>query len=385
MKNTLEKINKASLRLLEPLEAEDMYKTIIEEAKSLTLGHAGIIQIEKNDELERVFSSANVINTTKVRKRGFTYKAYKNNKLTILDSTILKQIHSQLYDRGLQQAVLIPLSYKGRSIGVVTIQLIKSREFSEQEIEGLRLFGSLASLAIRKTQLYEEQRKSLEVRDLFISLASHELRTPLTSINGYIQLLYSKLGKQETSEGKWIRELVDESQRLTNLVKELLEINRIRQGQFQFSFTEVKVVDIIQKAVERLLIIHKDRQIVVSNKITSSDNIIGDPDKLLQMMTAIIENAIKFSPSIFNIEVEIKERKKHVVISVTDKGVGIKDEDLQRVLEGFYKGSQQEKEGIGVGLVMARHIIQAHHGGIVMRSKPKKGTEVTITLPKAKL
>src|SRR5690606_7915517 len=118
-----------------------------------------------------------------------------------------------------------------------------------KETDILKLFGSFASLAIKKNELYEETKNALEVRDMFISLASHELRTPLTSINGYIQLLHSRKDKLGHSESKWINELYEESKRLTNLVRELLEVNRIKQGQLQFILRETKFSDIVTSAI----------------------------------------------------------------------------------------------------------------------------------------
>lgn len=385
MEKVLEKINQASLKFLIPLPSEEMYKVIVDEALRLLESEYGSIFLAERGSLERVYATADFLNEVRIRNHGNTYKTFKSSKPMVIDAEGISNFHKTFIDNGIRSIIHVPLSYRNESIGVLALHSKRNKHFSGKELHILKLYGSLASLAIKKTQLYEETQKAVEVRDLFISLASHELRTPLTSINGYIQLLHGKLGKQDTNEGKWVRELYEESQRMTSLVKELLEVNRIKQGQFQFSFVEVNFFEIVAKTIKRLSVLNKEYELVFKNKTSAGELfIIGDPEKLLQMITAFLENAIKFSPVQFTIEVILRETKKHVILSIEDKGVGIKKEDLELIMEGFYKGSQQDKEGMGVGLVLARHIIQAHHGELVIKSDIKKGTKVEVRLPKVR-
>ncbi len=382
MEKILEKINTAAIKFLVPLTTEETYTAIIEEAEKIIGGEYGSILLVVNNELKRVYTDASFLKGIKPRIAGNAFKAYATRELIVVDSNTINQYSPLYVEHGIQTLVHIPLSYKEKSIGVLTINMRSIKKFSNQDLHSFKLFGSLASMAIRKMQLYEETKNALDTRDLFISLASHELRTPLTSINGYIQLLHGKLSSKNTVEAKWVNELYDESGRLTNLVKELLEINKIKQGQLQFDLQECTVEDFIDAAVERYTFINKERKVLYSKELSTDETkVVGDCNKLLQMVSALLNNADKFSPKETSIEVLVKDTKSHVVIQIKDQGDGMTREDINKVFEGFYKAGKDQSEGLGVGLLLAKHIVQYHHGSIVLKSKKQKGTTVEVRLP----
>lgn len=310
----------------------------------------------------------------------------KNRAPHVKSNADIIKVHPEIKAKGIKSTIFIPLFYRNKSMGVLSLDSENDRKITKEELGVYKLFGSIASLAIRKTELYAETQKALETRDLFISLASHELRTPLTSLNGYVQLLYSKLGKENTSEGRWTRELYEESGRLTSLVKELLEINRIKQGQLQYNLRECSLGEIITKAIERSSFLSKERPIIFKDEVAKGQDIlIADSDKLLQMVGGLIRNAIKFSSPLTTIYITLSEEKKALVLIIKDEGEGIRQEDLPHVFEEFYKGinsKQKEEQGMGVGLLLARHIVDYHKGTIGITSTVGEGTEVKVKLPK---
>jgi len=129
--------------------------------------------------------------------------------------------------------------------------------FTEKEVNILKLFSSVASLAVIKMRLLNETQKALETRDLFISMAAHEFRTPLTTISGYTQLLYTKLAGANTSESRWIEELIWETSRLTILVNELLAANRIKSGKLQYIWKECSLKEVISRAILAFRFTHR--------------------------------------------------------------------------------------------------------------------------------
>lgn len=386
MLNTLEKINSAGIKFLSPLSPLETYETIAGETRRLVPKAAYVtIYLERNGELERVFTTEEQFRKIKIKKNEYTHKSYDNHKTYVIEKKVIKNINPILKKLDINSTVFIPLSYKNKAIGVLSIDSVKRDTFSTRDLEILKLFSSMATMAIRKTELYTETQNALEMRDLFISLASHELRTPLTSINGYIQLLHNKFANKETSEAKWIRELYSESIRMTNLVKELLEINRIKQGQLNYNFIECDLAKIINDGIERVQFIKEDRKIIVKNKITGENGIvIGDYDKLLQMISAVLSNAIKFSRNDTTIDISLHIQKSNLLLSIRDEGEGIRKDEMARVFEEFYKGSnslRNQKEGLGIGLLLAKHIAASHKGEITIKSQENEGTEVQIRLP----
>src|SRR5258708_23087690 len=157
--------------------------------------------------------------------------------------------HPELNKDKIKSSIFIPLSYESKSIGVLTLDSKKKEYFDKKKKNTLILFGSLASLAIKKAQLYNEVKQAADVKDLFISLAAHELRTPLTSVNGYIQLLKTRIKNRKKIPSKWVMELEMESNRLKQLVEEFLEINSIRTGKIQFDFKEASLSKIIKRSI----------------------------------------------------------------------------------------------------------------------------------------
>lgn len=379
----LENIYDSTLKFLAPLNLEDTYRKIIEESIKLTRGEYGTIYWEKDSELHRVFS--NMPRLIELRKGGYRYRVFKEGKSMVLNKrklNTLKVLHPELEEIGARSVLVVPLVNEGKSVGLLTIDSRKDERFTEKDLEILKLFGSLASISIKKALLYEEIKQSLENRDLFISLASHELRTPLTTIDGYIQLLLSKIGERKPIDNKWILELAFESQRMKNLIDEFLEINRIRVGKMQFNFGEVSLTEVVDHAVATLKFNYPQRKLELKNSLPKKDLVIGDSDKLHQVFMNILENAVRYSGKDRKIRLNLRKSSEYFEVKVSDEGGGISEKDLPNIFKGFYKGQNSKHEGMGLGLFLAKNILDAHRGQIDIHSKPGIGTNVTVKLPK---
>lgn len=385
--STLEDIYASVLKFLIPLSTEETFETIAYEAMALVNGKNASILLEDKGALKRVYATSPLSFRIKTRSKGYRYEAFKKAKAQVIHASVvekLKKVHPEIGEFGGKSIILIPLTNQGKPFGLLTVISSKDRMFTKKDLDVLKLFGSLASLAIRKSELYEKLKDSLETRDLFISLAAHELRTPLTTINGYVQLLLSKLAKKKPIHGEWIMELGLESQRLKNLIDEFLEINRIRTGKLQYNWQECKIREITRRVVANFKINNPDRKLIFKDKLGSiNDIIIGDKDKLIQVFNNVLENAEKYSPDNRKISFTIKYDFPYFILDVTDQGQGIKQKDLPQVFKGFYKGENSLHEGMGLGLFLSKKIIESHHGEISLRSQINKGTKVRVKLPKA--
>lgn len=380
--NILDSISSSAVKFLSPLTIEETDRVIISEAKKIIGGEYGTILLKKNRELERVYTDAVFLKSILPRKSGTLYETFSHKVPRVIQVDELEQVSDVIRKNKIVTMVQLPLVYKGKASGVLGIYSIKRLSFSEKDLSLLSIFSSLASMAIMKTQLYAQTKSALETRDLFISLASHELRTPLTSINGYIQLLSGRFKDQDTIEGKWIHELMEESKRLTQLITELMEINKIKQGQLQYNLRECRVEDFVDTSIKRYSFVNPKRKIVLRESRGSKRvKIIGDSSKLIQMTTELLSNADKFSPPDSPISVNITSDKKYLTLQVIDKGKGIEKSEQQKIFEGFYKGAHMQVEGLGVGLLLTRHIVQYHHGEISIRSAEDEGTVVSVNLP----
>lgn len=378
----LERINHSSLRFLQALTLQETFAIIIEEAIKLVGGDGGYLALSEEGSLVINYAYPISLADIKMRKNGFSYTAYIKRKAFVTSTEDFKNIHPELIKAGIQSTIFIPLSYKSKSIGVMNIMSKQiSRKFSQKELSILKLFGSMASLAIRKAQLYAETKSALDNRNLFLSMSAHEFRTPITTISGYAQLLKSKI-KTDSPEKKWSEEIYIESQRLTRLVNELLEVNRISSGEFQYNFHECNVFKILDQAVAAFKLFRPKRQIIFNATSNIDGIIIGDDDKLMQVFINILDNADKFSPIDKKIEVRLKDAKHQLIIQIKDYGQGIARQDLPRVFEGYYRGSNNTKEGMGLGLYLSYQVVKRHKGEILIKSKVGQGTTVEIRFPR---
>jgi K+-sensing histidine kinase KdpD len=247
----LENLNASAIKLMETHSVETLAATIVNEARKLVQAEHGSIFLEQEEKLERIYTSSPALRDVKARKKGFTERAFKLRTVTTLEGKKLQTLNPKVREMNVHSLIMIPLYHRTQSIGVLTMYFEKDGRFSDKELHILKLYGSMASLAIQRARLHESTTQAVELRDRFISLASHELRTPLTSINGYIQLLHSKLAEKNTIESRWIKELYNESTRMTNLVKDLLDVNRIKQGQLALVFSEVSITDVLQRVIAK--------------------------------------------------------------------------------------------------------------------------------------
>lgn len=381
--NTLEDIYKASLKFLERLTPQETLSTIVGEAVKLVNGEYGSILLENENYLVRIYASNPLAYQTQIRMDGNTYKCFRTGKPILETIKKMQNAHPELKKAGISSTIFIPLTNKS-SIGVLTVNSKRNQNFTSYQMRILQLFGSMASLAIRKTQLYDEIKKALDMRDMFISMASHELRTPLTTISGYVQLLQLKIKKEDGVSKIWMDELSKEVDRLTSLVKELLEINRIKAGNLQYFFKESNISEIVDRAVKNIEFGHPEKKIILENKLGRDDVVICDDDKLLQVINNILENAAKYSPVGKEIKMILTKKNNQLRIIVKDKGIGIPSKDLPDIFKGYFHGKNHTREGLGLGLFLTKSIIEKHLGSIKIKSAENRGTTVEVILPKVK-
>lgn len=382
----LQKIYKASLKFMTPLNKEETYTVLLDEAIKLVSANYGHIVLKEEGGYKKVYSSSPASFKSPVKPRGFVHKVFTKRVPIIAEVNKTFKDHPELKEQGIKSTILIPMANKGESLGVLTLNSTNKHHFGEEELNILTLFGAMATLAIRKAQLYDELSKALETRDLFISMAAHELRTPLTAISGYSQLLKTKSERFGSREAKWIEELSWEVLRMTNLVNELLEVNKARKNELNYVLKECSMNQIIDRALMDFRFSHPERRVVFTSKAgEGKDKIIGDFDKLLQANINLLENASKFSPPNTGITITLTHRSSCLKISIKDCGKGIPEEEHHKIFESFYKGSNNSREGMGVGLYLVKNIIDRHHGTVSVKSKLNEGTTVEIKLPSAKI
>ncbi len=379
----LERIYDSSLKFLAPLSLYETYTYLIREATKLTGAEYGTIFIKEKDKFERVYSTVPPESQIQPRKRGFVYKAFQNKKITVLTTKQFKSAHPEFQNTKTKSIVIIPLTYKNKSIGVISLDSIRKEYFTPKRLEILLVFSSFAYLAIQKTQLYSATKDALDARDIFISIVAHNLRTPLTSVVGYTDLIHKKLSSGKVPKKEWAQIVKNETALLNTVINNILETNQVKTNKYEYKLMQHDMCNIIEKAVCNFKKCYPKHVIKVNNKL-KQDNcfVIGDNNKLEQAIDHILANSAQFSPPTKPIKLNVSAKNHSILVSIKDKGKGIPKKDQSHIFKQFYRGSNSKSENMGMGLFLTKKILEKHKGKIEVQSTPTKGTTVRITLPR---
>jgi len=231
------------------------------------------------------------------------------------------------------------------------------------------------------TGLQELDRK----KDEFLSVASHELRTPLTTIKGYTQLLAQTINDISREDRvTYLSAVLGEIDRMMGLISELLDVSRIETNRLQLHPQSVNWLQFLEKQASAFRVQNRGRRINFLPKIGETALHV-DPDRIRQVVDNLLSNALKYSPDGSDIDVVVEERPGSIATSFIDHGIGIPKDEVPQLFERFHRArnvSSRYYGGLGLGLYIAKAIIQAHGGTIRIQSEEGKGSTFTITLPR---
>src|SRR5207302_550937 len=223
-----------------------------------------------------------------------------------------------------------------------------------------------------------EQRK-----DEFIGMASHELKTPITFLRGFTQLLIRKLKNQGLPEPVAMLEKMEtQITRLNKLVSDLLDVSKIRAGKLDYAEETIDIDALIHDIADTMQQISTTHTIAIHG--ASHRHIVGDSDRLGQVFTNLISNAVKYSPQANQVDISLAASQHTVTVSVRDYGIGIPKEHQQKIFDRFYRASEvrdQTFPGLGMGLYISSEIVKRHGGRLWVESTEGKGATFFISLP----
>jgi signal transduction histidine kinase len=224
------------------------------------------------------------------------------------------------------------------------------------------------------------------IKEEFIANLRHELKTPLVPIRGYSEIIYDgNLGEINQKQKEALKKMIDSSEKMERLIDSLIFISVAKSGDIEYTFTTLKIDDIAMGAIADIADQFNQREQETDIDIRPElPYLEGDRKYLKEALIQILENASKFSPNGQNIQLIIHEGYKSLHIKVIDKGIGIPEDELENIFARFYQidGSKTRRYGgNGLGLHIAKTIVEAHRGDIWIESEPEIGTTVHIRLP----
>ncbi len=244
--------------------------------------------------------------------------------------------------------------------------------------------GMVLGVVLVLRDLSRERRLS-QMRTDFVANVTHELKTPLTSIRMFAETLRMKRARSETEQQECLDVIVGETQRLSRLINTVLDFSKIERGQKRYRMAEVNVSEVAQSTLNTLKYSLEEQGFGLEAQIEPGLCAFGDADALEQAMLNLIDNAVKYSRENKSVSIGLWAQDGRIFFRVTDRGIGIREADLGRIFEKFYRGHAEtvrDTGGAGLGLTVVRHIVVAHQGKIEVQSKVGEGSSFTISLPK---
>jgi signal transduction histidine kinase/CheY-like chemotaxis protein len=309
----------------------------------------------------------------------------------------------------------VPIPEGDEIIGVLSVQSTEQENrFNENDQRLLTTIASSVGVALRNAQLFEDveqakmeaekaskiAEKANEAKSAFLSTVSHELRTPLTSVLGFAKIINKRLndkifpavdqsdpktGKTITQINENLQVVISEGERLTHLINDVLDLAKIEAGRMEWNQENVSLAEVVERAVLATTSLFDQKGIKLIKKIDNNlPDIIGDPDKLIQVVINLFSNAVKFTEK-GNVTCEVSQKDSEVIVSVSDTGIGIAPEDYGAVFEQFKQVGgdtlTDKPKGTGLGLPICKEIVEHHSGRIWVESKIGKGSTFSFAIP----
>ncbi len=408
---TLETLFEIDRVVNESLDLDEIFREALAKTIQVTSSDAGAIYIleEEGKSLKLKTSSglsmdfAGAVSEIKVGV-GVTGGAVQAKKpiVTDIDHFPSSDLLPFLKKEGLVTFVGMPLMAKGRVVGAMNLGNRSRRTFSKEDLEVLASIGGQIGVAIENARLYQEAKTSYEkleaayeelksldrMKSEFLSNVSHELKTPLVSIRGYSELLHDeKLGLIKDEQKKSLEAIIRNADRLTRLINSILFISKMQAEKLEFKFQPVDMDEIIKTCVDDAKSMMDTKQIIFEKDIPKISKVNGEKDRFTEVISNLLDNAIKFTPTGGKISIKALDEGEFVHFVVTDNGIGIPLEIIPKLFSRFYQAdasASRKYGGTGLGLYITKNIVDAFRGKIWIESEVGKGTKVHVLLPIAR-
>jgi len=280
-------------------------------------------------------------------------------------------------------ALFLPLVAREQLIGALTLFRGPQRgPFDGDDLQFAESLARLAALALDNARLHDTVRASLRARDEMVGVVSHDLRNPVAAVKMLSRALLSA-GDGDTAQSRGSLELIAQAaEQMDLLIRDLLDVNRLDAGRLSIAPVAVDPSTLLTESLQTLRPLVDERGIHLDLQIESGlPKVMADRERIQQTLSNLVGNAIKFSHRDSKIVVLARKDSSEVVISVLDEGKGISADHLPRVFDRYWQSSRTDRQGAGLGLAIAKGIVETHGGRIWIESTPGKGTIASFTLP----
>ncbi len=417
--NNMKHLSQSALRFLDCSTLEEFFTIVLEQTRPLVAGAflaATLYDQEKDAVRITAFEkgTTNIANIIKLLGRdivGLEVELTDQVKTEILSGKLISW-QDKLYNLTggkipksitksiehilkIEKIYFIGFNHEGTILGSIAIVMPKGEDIKDVAVletlfreASITLYRLLAEQEIRRQNT--ELKKTDKLKSDFLNMTSHELRTPMTAMKGYLEMLnlqtFGDLNEEQKNALKIVLRNID---RLNMLVQDILDTSRLESGTMKFLAKNVDIKELTQSTIETMQSQAESKKITLCSKISPNlPEMFLDPERLTQVLVNIINNAIKFSPDQSTIDIFVAQQKDHLLFTITDKGIGIPKEELEKIFGLFHQaesGSDRKYGGTGLGLTISKAIVEAHGGKLWAESPGEnKGSSFKFILPIAK-
>jgi PAS domain S-box-containing protein len=280
-------------------------------------------------------------------------------------------------------ALFLPLVAREQLIGALTLFRTK-RGFDSDDVGFAEDLARLAALALDNARLHDAVRGSLRARDEMVGVVSHDLRNPVAAVRMLSRTMLRDPLKGGAASRENLELIAQAAEQMDALIRDLLDVNRLDVGKLVVSPVPVDPSDLLTDSLQTLRPLIDEKIISLDLQIEPAlPKVMADRERIQQALSNLVGNAIKFSPEGSKIVVSARRDPDEVIISVLDRGKGIAAEHLPRVFDRYWQSSRTDRQGAGLGLAIAKGIVEAHGGRIWIESIAGEGTTASFSLPLA--
>ena len=398
--NLLQRVQTITDIALLKLSFDDLLREILERVRNTLGGETAVILLRRLPDADEaggadvLYARAAVGLGEESRERvgvpigsGFAGRIAAEHRPVILDEVDYTQVVSPyIQEMGLRSLVGVPLLTEAGLLGVLHVGSVQPRKFGQKDVELLTLAAERIAHAVEVGARRESEHRARaaaetanRAKDEFLALLSHELRNPLSAVRNAI----TSARLDPSVRDRALEIAGRQSEHLTRLVDDLLDVARITQGKIRLRREPVSLCDAATRAIESARSFVDGRGHTLSLIATGEGAVDADPVRLEQIIENLVTNAAKYTPPGGRIDVEIEHLGDKAILRVRDNGVGISAELLPRVFDLFSQGdSWLGHGGLGIGLTVVRRLVELHEGQIEVRSEgPGQGSEFIVRLP----
>jgi signal transduction histidine kinase len=297
----------------------------------------------------------------------------------------------------IRSLLIVPLVVRDEAMGVLElVQSSESRTFTPTEIALCQTLANQAAATLENAQLIEGVKEADEAKSEFIDFVAHELRQPMTAMQGYAKMLTMGIGGELTdTQTQFVEVISDNVDRMGKLVNDLLEISRLEAGRTKLRLRPVRLGSVVNETITNTRTEIEARQHTLEVELPRAlPPVMGDRDRLVQVLTNLVSNAFKYTPNGGTIRITVKREcppglpANHLCVQISDTGIGMTPQEIGQLDEKFFRGSHdlvQDQPGTGLGVSITRNLVALHQGEFLIESELGQGSTFAFSVPIAEL